>query len=150
MTSTATQTDVEQIRQLIANQTEALQARDAARMVRDYAPQIVRYDLAPPLKNSGPAVLNPARQQAWFEGFDGPIEAEVTDLEITAADGIAFAHGLNRLTATPRGMEQSFTLWFRATLGLGKIDGTWQITHEHKSTPFYMDGSFSAAIDLQP
>jgi hypothetical protein len=25
-----------------------------------------------------------------------------------------------------------------------------QITHEHKSTPFYMDGSFKAAVDLQP
>jgi ketosteroid isomerase-like protein len=41
-------------------------------------------------------------------------------------------------------------LWFRATLGFRKIDGKWTITHEHSSVPFYMDGSFKAAIDLKP
>ena len=41
-------------------------------------------------------------------------------------------------------------LWFRATLGLRKTGGTWKITHEHNSTPFYMDGSGRAANDLRP
>ena len=41
-------------------------------------------------------------------------------------------------------------LWFRATLGFRKIDGKCAITHEHSSVPFYMDGSFKAAIDLKP
>jgi ketosteroid isomerase-like protein len=41
-------------------------------------------------------------------------------------------------------------LWFRETLGFRKIDGKCAITHEHKSVPFYMDGSFKAAIDLKP
>ena len=41
-------------------------------------------------------------------------------------------------------------LWFRATLGFRKIDRKWTITHEHSSVPFYMDGSFKAAIDLKP
>jgi hypothetical protein len=41
-------------------------------------------------------------------------------------------------------------LWFRATLGFRKIDGRWKITNEHSSVPFYMDGSFKAAVDLKP
>ncbi len=41
-------------------------------------------------------------------------------------------------------------LWFRETLGFCKIDGQWKIAHEHSSVPFYMDGSFKAAIDLKP
>jgi ketosteroid isomerase-like protein len=41
-------------------------------------------------------------------------------------------------------------LWFRQTLGLLKIDGAWKIAHEHSSVPFYMDGSFKAAVDLKP
>jgi ketosteroid isomerase-like protein len=45
---------------------------------------------------------------------------------------------------------QNVDLWFRATLGFRKIDGKWTITHEHSSVPFYMDGSFKAAIDLKP
>lgn len=41
-------------------------------------------------------------------------------------------------------------LWFRATLGFRKIAGQWKIVHEHSSVPFYMDGSFKAAVDLKP
>jgi ketosteroid isomerase-like protein len=31
-----------------------------------------------------------------------------------------------------------------------KINGKWLIAHEHVSVPFYMDGSYKAAIDLRP
>jgi ketosteroid isomerase-like protein len=31
-----------------------------------------------------------------------------------------------------------------------KIKGKWLITHEHVSVPFYMDGSYRAAVDLKP
>ena len=41
-------------------------------------------------------------------------------------------------------------LWFRSTVGLRRTGGEWQITHEHDSTPFYMDGSDRAATDLKP
>jgi ketosteroid isomerase-like protein len=40
--------------------------------------------------------------------------------------------------------------WFRQTLCFRKINGAWTIVHEHESVPFYMDGSFRAAIDLKP
>jgi hypothetical protein len=41
-------------------------------------------------------------------------------------------------------------LWFRHTLGFRKIDEQRKIVHEHESVPFYMDGSFKAAVDLKP
>ena len=31
-----------------------------------------------------------------------------------------------------------------------KIDDTWLVTHKHASVPFYMDGSYRAAVDLKP
>ncbi len=40
-------------------------------------------------------------------------------------------------------------LWFRSTVGLRRTASGWQITHEHESTPFYMDGSGRAATDLR-
>jgi len=40
-------------------------------------------------------------------------------------------------------------LWFRETLGLQKFDGKWLIGHSHDSVPFYMDGSYKAAVDLK-
>ena len=88
--------------------------------------------------------------RAWFAGFDGPIEYEIRDVSVTAGEDVAFCHSLNRLSTTPRGMPQKFNLWFRATLCLRKVEGKWLISHEHNSTPFYMDGSLRAAVDLQP
>jgi SnoaL-like protein len=40
-------------------------------------------------------------------------------------------------------------LWFRLAVCFRKTDGRWAIVHEHESVPFYMDGSFKAAVDLQ-
>ncbi len=41
-------------------------------------------------------------------------------------------------------------LWRRQTFGLKRVRGAWKIVHEHSSVPFYMDGSYRAAIDLKP
>jgi ketosteroid isomerase-like protein len=139
-----------QIRQLMAEWEAAMHGRDAERIVARYAPEIVKFDLAPPLRQLAPEALDVERVRRWLSGFDGPIEYEIRDLSVTAGDEIAFCHSLNRLSATPHGSPQAFNLWFRATLGLRKIGGAWRVVHQHLSTPFYMDGSFKAAVDLQP
>ena len=61
---------------------------------------------------------------------------EVRDLTVTVGGDVAFCHSLDRLSATPHGAPEGFELWFRATICLRKIEGTWLITHEHNSTPF--------------
>jgi ketosteroid isomerase-like protein len=38
----------------------------------------------------------------------------------------------------------------RWTVCLKRAGGAWQIAHEHTSVPFYMDGTFRPAFDLQP
>jgi uncharacterized protein (TIGR02246 family) len=141
-------TDETKIRQLLDERQTAMRDRDAETLVSHYASDAVTFDLAPPLQTAGPR--DRAGRQAWFAGFDGPIDYEITELAVTAGTDIAMCHSLNRLSAVPRGMQAPFTLWFRATVGLRKIDGEWRISHEHNSTPFYMDGSFRAAVDLTP
>lgn len=127
-----------------------MRAGDADRLVARYAPGAVTFTLAPPLRYAGPEVHDPDALRAWFASFDGPVEYEIRDLAVTAGEEVAFCHSLNRLSATPQGAEEKFDLWFRATVCLRKVDGAWRIAHEHNSTPFYMDGSFRAAVDLQP
>ena len=75
---------------------------------------------------------------------------EVTHLQITTGGDVAFATSIDSMTAVPRGATEPFTLWYRATLGLRRVDGRWLITHEHNSVPFLMDGSLRAAVDLTP
>jgi ketosteroid isomerase-like protein len=152
--------DVARIRQLLDDRAAAMHARDATRFVSHYAPEIVNFDLAPPLQYTGEQVTDPQGVREWLSGFEGPIGLETHQLDVTVSGDVAFCHSLNRLSATPRGATRGpdgelhegepFYLWLRSTIGLRKIDGEWRITHEHSSTPFYMDGSFKAAVDLQP
>ena len=65
------------------------------------------------------------------------------------AEGIAFCHGLVHLEGIKVG-GTAVDLWFRSTWCLRRIDNEWKVAHEHNSTPFYMDGSDRAALDLTP
>jgi ketosteroid isomerase-like protein len=150
MTGTVQTHNEAQIRRLMDDRATAMRARDAEALVAHYAPDAVEFDLAPPLQKVGPEVRDVNRLKSWFSGFDGDIDFQIRDVSVTAGEDVAYCHSLNRLTATPFGAPDSFTLWFRSTVGLRKVDGTWLINHEHTSTPFYMDGSFKAAVDLQP
>ena len=62
---------------------------------------------------------------------------------------MAFGHSLNRITGRRTSGEET-DVWVRATVCFRKVDGRWLIAHEHVSVPFYMDGSFRAAVDLEP
>lgn len=141
---------VAEIRQLMTDREAAMKSGDADTLVARYTPEVLKFDLAPPLLHAGPEARDADRVRGWLASFDGPVDYEIRDLAVTAGADIAYCHSLNRLSATPRGSDRSFTLWFRATVCLRKIDGTWWITHEHNSTPFYMDGTLRAALDLEP
>jgi ketosteroid isomerase-like protein len=140
--------DEARIREIMAEKTAAMISGDADALVGQYAPGIVKYDLAPPLRNTAPLDAQQLRQ--WFATFDGPVDYEIRDLQVIAGQDVAYCHSLNRMSATPSGSPVKFDLWFRVTVGLRKVDGDWLTTHEHSSTPFHMDGSFGAALDLQP
>ncbi len=135
------------IREVVARRAEAMRAGDAAALVADYLPEAVAFTLAPPLRHAAPEA---AELAGWFATFDGPVDFEVRDLAVVVGDGMAFCHGLHRVSAVPRGRDEAFDLWFRSTLCLREVDGRWRIAHEHTSTPFHMDGTFAAAVDLTP
>jgi ketosteroid isomerase-like protein len=140
----------EEIRDLIIAAEAAMKDGDARRLIDRYTADVVKFDLAPPLGRSGDDARDVARQQGWFDTFDSAVDFQVTQLEIEVGGDLAWARSLNRLSATPKGMDFAFEMWFRATYGLRKTQDGWRIAHEHSSTPFYMDGSLRAATDLKP
>ncbi|MEV5720056.1 SgcJ/EcaC family oxidoreductase [Amycolatopsis mediterranei] len=140
----------QQIRDLMAAREVAMAARDAETLGAHYAPDVVAFTLAPPLVHHGAEVIDVEARRAWFESFEGPIEYEIRDLEITIGGDIAYSHALNRMSTTPKGAPAGFELWFRSTVCFRREDGGWRITHVHDSTPFYMDGTLRAAVDLKP
>jgi PhnB protein len=137
------------VRAVVEDWAEALRAKDAGRVTSHFAEDNVQFTMAPPLQFSGATAIGKAELEAWFATFRGPIGYQVRDLKITASDDTAFCHFLNCLSATASDGGE-FAMWNRVTLGLSKIDGKWRIAHLHQSVPFYMDGSFRAAADLEP
>ena len=136
------------IRELVSELEAAMRAGDAKAVVALYTPDAVQYNLAPPLRHTAEEVHDAAALQAWFDGFGGSVGFEVHDLEVTAGEEVAFAHSLNKMyDPSPEGR---FELWHRATYCLVRRDGRWLLAHDHTSVPFYMDGSYAAATDLQP
>jgi PhnB protein len=149
MTTETETTAQEQIRTLLNDRAAAITAKDARRAVAHLAPEVVSFGLAPPLRDAGDEARDPAGIEGWFGTWDGPIGYDIGDLVIEAGDDVAFCHGLTHMTGTKTDGEQ-VDLWFRSTVGLRRTAAGWQITHEHDSTPFYMDGSGRAATDLRP
>jgi PhnB protein len=141
--------DEARIRALIDQQAKALRAKDATGVLSHYAADTVKFDLAPPLQYAGADALEKAGLESWFSSWRGPLGYEVRDFSVAAGDELAFCHGFVRISGTKVDGERA-DVWARQTLGLRKIDGAWKITHEHTSVPFYMDGSFKAAVDLEP
>jgi ketosteroid isomerase-like protein len=137
------------IRVLLEARAAALRNKDASQFVSAFDPSVVKFDLAPPLQQAGSSVLDPAGLQWWLDTWDGNITIELAHLTITAADTVAFCHCLEHIKGRRTDGELQ-DMWIRSTLGLTKLDGSWKITHEHNSAPFYMDGSDRPALDLRP
>ena len=142
-------TDEARIRALLDAWADAIRAKDTNGSLSPYAPDVVRFLLEPPLRYTGVAALDKAGLEQWFRSFRGQLGYEIRDLGATVGDDVAFCHSLNRMRGTKADGED-VDLWLRTTLGFRKIDGEWRITHEHESVPFYMDGSYKAAVDLKP
>jgi ketosteroid isomerase-like protein len=137
------------IRVLIEERGLAVQEKVAEAAIGSLAEDVVMFDLAPPLVHKGAAARDPKALQEWMDGWEGPIKWSSRDLEVTVGSDVAYAHGLCKMSGKKKDGE-TVSLWFRSTIGLRKLDGEWEIAHEHNSVPFAMDGSFRALTDLTP
>lgn len=137
----------DEVRALLERLGKATADKDVEAALDCYAPHPVVFALPPPLRQED----DPEGEglQAWFDTWDGPIGYSHHDIELAADGDVAFAHALAHMSGTKIDGETP-DLWFRATYGLRRLDGAWKVAHEHLSTPFLMDGSFKAAVNLKP
>ena len=145
-TTTPTRED-SQIRQRMDALAQALRAKDINELMAYYAPDIVTFDLRPPLQVQGVDAYR-KNFEAWFASVQGPIDYETRDLRITIRDDVAFCHYLTHIKSTRMSGEKA-DYWVRVTSGFQKMNGQWMVTHEHVSVPFNL-ATMQAALDLQP
>jgi ketosteroid isomerase-like protein len=133
--------DEAQIRELIERFVKAYRAKDVAAVMAAFAPEIVSFDIVPPLQEVGAETFR-ERWQKVFSTYRTPIAYEIRDLSITVGDGVAFSHSLNRVIAAG-------DHWLRWTACYRKFGEKWLIVHEHVSVPVDM-ASGKAMLNLKP
>jgi uncharacterized protein (TIGR02246 family) len=138
-------TDRAEIEALFGRLARAHADHDADAIAESYAPDAVIYDLAPPLRRRR---MTRESVAAWLAGWEGPILIDASDVNLTIDRELAFSSALTRMRGRINGEDSD--MWFRTTMCLRKMNGQWQIVHDHSSVPFYMDGSYRAAVDLKP
>lgn len=125
--------DEQQIRELIAKWAESVRARDIEGVMANHAPDVLLFDVPPPIEWRGIDEYKRSWEQ-FFIWFGDAGVFEVSQLRVTASDDVAFCHGLIRCGG-PQARSDKGELAVRLTVCLRKIDGQWTVTHEHHSQP---------------
>ena len=136
------------IRQWFAAFTKAFEARDVNAIMAFYSPEVVAYDLVPPLQYVG----GDAYRKDWetfCSGFKGPLHMETRDLHILVSGNLAVIEGLYQISGTQASNGQPMSMWIRNTSVLRKTNGRWLDVHDHVSVPADMDTG-KALLDLKP
>ena len=130
MGMSATATDEAQITELINDWARAVQARDLDGAIARHTDDMLMYDV-PTVELRG----IDAYRDSWPGFFAALGDNGLWDmgkLEINAGDTVAFVTTIVHCVASAHdgGTDD---LQVRLTVGLRKVDGQWQVSHEHHS-----------------
>ncbi len=139
--------DEAEIKRVIEGGVEAFRTMDIDGVMSIYARELVSFDLVPPLRYVGKGEYR-KRWEETFSSFQGPIDYEMHDLDITTGDDVAFGHSLNRLSGTMNNGQKT-DLWVRWTACFRKMNSKWLIVHTHVSVPVDLENR-KAVLDLKP
>jgi len=140
-------TPEDEIRALVEERIAAVATKDPKPLAARQHPEIVHFNLLPPLHSKGNAAVEQATRD-WFDGYETAIGYGVRDLTVHVDRNVAFCSFLYHVTGTLK-TGGEVDMWVRATLGCRKVDGRWVIVHDHESVPF--DATTGRAlIDLEP
>jgi ketosteroid isomerase-like protein len=134
------------IRRRIEDYARAVSAKDIDAAMTFFAPDMVSFDLEPPLRYAGAE----RKRQRWLESFTAfrSIHYDVTELSIYANGDLAHVHALNHFRGTlPNGATTD--TWVRWTACFRRIHGVWRVVHDHVSVPADLKHN-RAMTDLSP
>jgi ketosteroid isomerase-like protein len=116
----------------------AFRAKDVNAIMELCVPDesLVVFDVTPPLQRKGAQAYRKDWEDA-FNRFDGPLQAEISDIDITAGENVAYVSSVHHVTGSVKGGNKAdYTV--RVTDGLKKINGKWLVAHTHVSLPVDM------------
>ena len=135
------------IQGLIDDGIRSLRDKNIEGVMSLYAQEVVSFDIVPPLRYIGADAFRKVWEEV-FSVYQGPIDYEVHDLNITVGDDVAFTHSLNRISGTLNNGQKT-GLWLRWTACFRKINGKWLVVHHQNSVPVDL-ATGRAVLDLKP
>ena len=125
--------DEGEVRRFVEEWAAAVRRRDLPGIIRNHAPNILMFDVPPPLQSKG----IDAYKRTWdlfFSWAHDPVVFDISEMSVTAGRDVAFAACVMRCSGRETSGE-NIDLEFRLTVGLRKSDGEWVVVHEHHSIP---------------
>ena len=130
--------DRDQVRQLLEQWARATRKGLQAEILANHAPDVLVYDVLPPMKYEGAAAYRRSWDE-WQPETQGDGDFALQNLSIVCGNDVAFAHCFIQCGGTlPDG--EHFEDLVRATFCLQKIGGAWKVVHQHVSKPFEPSG----------
>jgi ketosteroid isomerase-like protein len=136
-----------EIRQLFELWWRDAAAKDVDAVMAPIASDVVSYEHEAPLEYVGKNAVRAVCQRG-FDAMPGQFRWDIPDLHIVVRGDLAVTWGLNRMRAEQAG-SPAFESWSRGTRILQKVDGRWQMIHQHVSFP-YDPATGSAKTELRP
>jgi ketosteroid isomerase-like protein len=121
------------LRERMEGLAQAIRDKNPDALMTCYAPDVVVYDVYPPLEVRGAPAYR-KNFERWFSIVRGPITYDLQDVHITHSESHATWRSLSHVRATTIG-GQPMDYWVRVTTILENRSGQWLITHEHISMP---------------
>jgi len=116
----------------------AVKAKDLEKTLSyyDMSDKLLLFDAIPPRQYLGADAVR-KDFKGFYDMFPGPINYELTDLEVTADGRLGFAHSIQHVSGAGKD-GKPVDVTFRVTDCLRKIGGKWKIVHQHISFPVDM------------
>jgi uncharacterized protein (TIGR02246 family) len=123
-----------EIRELLDDWSRAMENKDLDGMVALYTPDIVQFDVKPPYRMDGPEPI----RESWascLPYFPKKFEVLRHSHTVRVRGDMAVAHYLFKFRPIDE-ESRAGDSWYRVTVCLERVNGTWQVFHEHLSAPF--------------
>jgi len=101
------------LRMRIEEIAQAIRDKDVDRLLTFYAPNVVVFDVRPPLDTRGAGAYRQNFEQ-WFAAFEGPLSFEFHELRVVPGESTAFCHYLALIVGAKAGGRTS-GYWTRGT-----------------------------------
>ncbi len=122
------------IRDIVELWASAVRRRDFEGILRSHSPDMLMFDLPPPLQSQGIDAYKKTWDLFFSAWASDSVAFDISEMSITAGSDVAFVTALMRCAGT-EATGDDIEIDFRLTIGLRKIDNQWMITHEHHSIP---------------